>query len=330
MPPTVLITFPSVARNRGRHTELLEEAGCVVRASMIERPLTAQEMLPLVGDVDAIIAGGEQIDAQVIAAAPRLRVIARHGVGYDAIDLEAATRAGVVVAITPGTNHISVAELALGLMLGVARRIPQLSDALRKGDWMRAPGVELAGKTLGIVGLGKIGKALATRALALDMRVVAFDVAPDMAFALAHGISLLAFDALLREADFVSLHAPGTKGIPSLIGEPQLRLMKPSAYLINTARGSLVDEDALYRSLVEHRLAGAALDAFAVEPPKSNPLLALDTVLPTPHMGGTIEAGVRTALLATQNALQVLRGESCPHTVNPTVYDVIAARKRPS
>ena len=320
MTHNILITFPPVIRNPGRHTELLRESGCNVMTSMSDRPLTAREMVPLVADVDAIIAGGERIDASVIAAAPRLKIVSRHGVGYDQVDLDAATRAGVVVTTTPGSNHVAVAELALGLMIGVAREIPRMRESLARGEWIRKPGVELAGKTLGIVGLGRIGKAVTLRARAFDMRVVAHDIAPDEAFARQHGVEWMPLESVLAAADFFSLHIPWVPGTPPMIGERALALMKPSAYLINTARGPLIDEDALLRALSEGRIAGAGLDVFATEPPGANPLLALPNVIATPHMGSTREAGFRSALLATQNVLQVLAGERCPHTVNPAVY----------
>jgi len=317
---TVLITFPSVVRDEGRHTELLRQAGVQIKTSMIDRALTADEMLPLVRDVDAIIAGGERIDARVFANANRLKVVSRHGVGYDAIDVDAATAAGVVVTITPGTNEVSVAELALGLMIAIARRIPQMRDMVLQGRWTRIPGVELAGKTLGIVGLGRIGKALAVRARAMEMTVCACELHEDTAFATKHDIAYLPLADVLRRSDFVSLHTPALPGAQPLIGGTELRLMKPSAFIVNTARGSLIDEVALYQSLTESRLAGAALDVFTIEPPGNHPLLALDNVVATPHIGSTREARARTALLATQNALQVLRGERCPHAVNAEVY----------
>lgn len=319
----VLITFPPVLRNPGRHTELLRATGWRVTSSDTDRPLAAEEMVPLVRDVDAIIAGGETIDETVFAAAPRLKVISRHGVGYDKIDLAAATRARVVVTITPGTNHVAVAELALGLMIGIARRIPQMREDLLSGQWRRQPGVELAGKTLGIVGLGRIGRALATRARAMDMAILAHDPAPDVDFAGAHDVALVDLDELLARADFVSLHAPGAPGDRPLIDRERLARMKRSAYLVNTARGSLVDEEALAEYLAGGRLAGAALDVFAHEPPAGSPLLAMPNVLATPHIGGTRESGAATALLAVQNALQVLRGERCPHVVNTDVLPLL-------
>jgi len=319
-PGKILVTFAPMLRNEGAHTALLRQSGHAVEGYASDAPLRAEQMVPLVHDVDAIIAGGERIDGRVIAAAPRLRVISRHGVGYDAIDVAAATRAGVAVTITPGTNHVAVAELALGLMITLARSIVPMREALMREDWTRNPGTELAGKTLGIVGLGRIGQALALRARAFEMTIVAHDVAIDAEFARWHGVRSLSLDALLQASDFVSLHTPALADSRPLLGARELALMRRTAYLVNTARGSLVDETALLHALREGRIAGAALDVFAAEPPLGNPLLALPNVLATPHIGGTLEAGARTALLATQNALQVLAGERCPHTVNPEVY----------
>jgi len=317
---TILLTFAPMIRNPGEHTELLRDSGYSLEAHESDAPLTADQMVALVHDAVAIIAGGERIDGSVIAAAPRLRVISRHGVGYDNVDLVAATRAGVAVTITPGTNHVAVAELAMALMIAVARSIVPMREALLRCEWPRVPGVEMAGKTLGIVGLGRIGKALATRAHAFDMAVIAHDPAPDREFAAAHGIATVTLDALLRHADFVSLHAPATTTGAPLIGARELALMRRDAYLVNTARGSLVDEAALAAALRDRRIAGAALDVFANEPPFGSALLGIPNVLATPHIGGTREAGRRTALLAARNALQVLAGERCPHTVNTDVY----------
>lgn len=322
----ILVTFAPMVRNEGAHTALLRDSGHEVASWASDAPLTADEMLPLVRDVDAIIAGGERIDERVIAAAPRLRIISRHGVGHDNVDVAAATRAGVAVTITPGTNHVAVAELALGLMVALARRIVPMREALLRHDWTRNPGTELAGKTLGIVGLGRIGRALALRANAFEMKIIANDVALDGEFARRHDLRDVPLDPLLASSDYVSLHAPALAGSRPLLGAREIGLMKPTAYLVNTARGSLVDEAALLNALREGRIAGAALDVFAQEPPYGSPLLAQPNVLATPHVGGTLESGSRTALLATQNALQVLAGERCRHTVNPEVYDMRGSR----
>jgi D-3-phosphoglycerate dehydrogenase len=310
-----------MVRNQGEHTSLLRGSGHEIREITSDVPLTAEQMMPLVGDVDAIIAGGEAIDGRVIAAAPRLRAISRHGVGFDNVDVGAATRARVVVTITPGTNHVAVAELALGMMICVARKVVAMRDALAAGDWRRDPGIELSQKTLGIVGLGRIGRELAIRGRAMGMKVLACDLDFDRTFGQGHDVREVSLDTLLAEADFVSLHTPAMRGRRALIGAREFNRMKFSAYLVNTARGSLVDEEALLIALREGRIAGAALDVYASEPAIGNPLVALPNVLALPHIGGTMESGLRTALLAARNALQVLAGERCLHAVNPEVYE---------
>jgi D-3-phosphoglycerate dehydrogenase len=317
----VVITFRSLLETPGKHMAMLAEAGCEVVAPGNSRALTAAELIPLLRDADGIIAGVDDLNAEVLASAPRLKAISRFGVGFDSVDLTAATREGIVVTTTPGCNHVSVAELALGLIFSLARRLPQMNVATHAGEWPIYRGVELWGKTLGVVGMGRIGKAISTRAKGLEMEVVAYDVIPDPAFAREHGIALVSLDDLLRRSDFVTLHCPATPGAPPLIGEEQLRLMKPGAFLINTARGTLVDEEALYRALVEGRLAGAGLDVFHKEPPGPNPLLTLDNVVATPHIGGTRDSGVRSSKMAVENLLAVLRGERCPNAINPEVYE---------
>ncbi|MFO1310431.1 MAG: phosphoglycerate dehydrogenase [Burkholderiales bacterium] len=317
---SILLTFAPMIRNEGEHTDLLRASGYTIVPVESDAPLTAARLLPHMRDAVAIVAGGERIDADLIAAAPRMRVISRHGVGYDNVDIEAATRARIPVTITPGTNHVAVAELAMAMMIALARHIVPMRDALQRGEWTRNPGIELAGKTLGIVGLGRIGKALAVRARAFEMRVLASDPDPDRALAGLDGIELTDLDALLSASDFVSLHAPATGDGAPLVRKRELDLMKREAYLVNTARGSLIDETALESALRAGRIAGAALDVFSREPPRECALLTLPNVLATPHIGGTLEAGRRTALLATRNALEVLAGGRCEHTVNPEAY----------
>ncbi len=317
----VLVTARSFVRYPGRHTALLEQTGWSVHVDHRPNALTEAEVRELVGDVDAIIAGGDTYSRAVFAAAPRLKVVSRHGVGCDAIDLRAATEAGVAVTITPGSNSVSVAELALGLMISLARHIPAMVNATRGGKWEQRQGMELAGKTVGIVGLGRIGTALAARARALEMIVLAHDVREAQTISQQYAIRYVPLIDLLSFSDFVVLTASTTAGARPLIGEEQLLRMKPDAYFVNVARGSLVDEHALYRALVENRIAGAALDVLSQEPPGRNPLLTLDSVLPTPHIGGvTREANERGSIMAIENVAQVLRGEMCPNTVNPEVY----------
>jgi D-3-phosphoglycerate dehydrogenase len=263
----------------------------------------------------------DEVTAKVIAAGKHLKVISRYGVGVDKVDLEAATAAGVVVTNTPGANSIAVAELTLGLMLALARRIPQHNASTRAGSWSRVTGIELAGKTLGIVGLGWISREMIRRASAFDMRIVVQSRYPDKGLADQYGVEYVPLERLLKESDFVSLHCTITPERADLIGEKALRAMKPTSYLINTARGELVDEEALYRALREGWIAGAASDVFTQEPPTGNPLLELDNFIVTPHLGATTHESVqRMGVLASENALKVLRGERPLYVVNPEVY----------
>jgi D-3-phosphoglycerate dehydrogenase len=222
----------------------------------------------------------------------------------------------VIVANCPETNNEAVADLAIGLMVCVARQIPLVDQDVRYGKWGRYHGSELWKKTLGLIGLGSIGHAVAKRALGFDMQVLAYDPYVDREQAQAMKSSITSFDEVISSADFLSLHAALTEETYHLIGKAELDQMKPSAFLINTARGGLVDEAALYSTLVEGKIAGAALDVFAVEPPAGNPLLELKNVVVTPHVGAhTQEAIERMGMLAARNVVQALRAGEPVHRV---------------
>ena len=272
----------------GRFREILTAAGFRCLDPAGDHTLDASELGAAMPEADAAIAGGERISADLIARAPRLRAIARTGVGYDAIDLAAATARSIPVLITPGTNQESVAEHGFALMLALTRNIVNNDRTIRAGGWDRTLVQPLRGKTLGLVGLGRIGRAMATRAQAFGMRVVAFDpLAADAAFEARHGIERLSLDDLLGTADMVSLHSPLTPETRGLINRATLAKMRPGSYLINTARGGLVNESALAESLASGHLAGAGLDVLNAEPPEpGNPLLSLPNVVFSPHMGG--------------------------------------------
>jgi len=322
MPFKVLVTPRSFRQRPGEHKRILQEAGCQIVESNNERPLQAAEMVELIGDMDGVITGLDEISAEVIAAAPKLRVISKYGTGLDNIDLDAATQAGIIVTYTPGANHISVAELTLGLMLALARHIPQHDKGVKAGSWKRTRGIELAGKKLGIVGLGRIGLAVARRAHAFEMHILYYDVRRREDAEAEGWVSYVDFNTLLAEADFVSLHCPFIPEQGTIIGETQLRMMKPSAYLINTARGRLVDEAALARALREGWIAGAASDAFVHEPPTGSPLLTLDNFVASPHAGAaTHEAMQRMAIMAARNTVLALQGQRPLAVVNPAVYE---------
>lgn len=259
--------------------------------------------------VSAVLAGMEPFNREVLEAS-NLRVIARAGVGYDAVDMAAATERGVVVTITPGTNEVSVAEQTLALMLGVMRGFPERDREVRCGIWKRVPLPRLAGKILGLVGLGRTGRAVATRAQALGMTVIGSDPVADPTFVAQYGIRLVTVDELLAEADIVSLHAPATPQTIRLIDSRALAKMKPGSVLINTARGSLVDEAALCEALRSRHLMAAGLDVFDVEPlPTDSPLLELDNVLLAPHMGGLDHDSVEAmTTMAAQSITELYQG----------------------
>lgn len=304
MTTTLITTFPPQFDSR-EVCAMLERAGCQVKLCYLRAIPTEEETIELLKGVAALIADSEPLTERVLQAASDLKIIARTGVGVDNIDLQAARERGIRVTITPGLNNKAVADLTMGFLLCVARRICQSNKELHRGQWERTIDMDLEGKTLGIIGLGSIGKQVARRALAFDMRVVACDPIEDHEFATIHGISYVDRDQLLEVSDFVSLHLPLTQETQGYIGERELLRMKPTAYLINTARGAIVDERALYRALREGWIAGAALDAFVQEPPLGSPLLELDNVVMTPHIGGWTE-GVWVAM-ARQAATEVIR-----------------------
>lgn len=269
----------------------------------------ARRIAPYAG---LVIRSASRVTAEVIAAAPRLRVIGRAGVGLDNVDVEAATRRGIVCMNTPGANTIAAAEHTLALLLALARQVPQAHAHLRGGKWERERflGTEVYGKTLGIVGLGRIGSEVARRAQGFGMRVVAFDPYLEAEVARRLGVELVDLDALLAQADFISLHVPLTRETRGLLGAAELARVKPGVRIVNCARGGVVDEAALAAALQAGRVAGAALDVFEREPPWGSPLLELDSVVVTPHLGASTEeaqAAVAVAI-AGQVADLLLRG----------------------
>ncbi len=281
----------------------LRAAGLEVVMNDKDRLLSEAELIARLPGAIATIAGGEPYTERVFAAAPELRVVARFGVGYDRVDVAAATRHGVAVAMAFGTNHESVADYAFALAIGLALELLPHHTRVAGRGWGCSFHPGLWGRCLGIVGLGRIGKALARRAAAFEMHVLATDPLPDPAFAAANGIELVALDELLRRAHVVSLHTPLGPETRHLIGRRELAFMKSSAFLINTARGGLIDEKALYDALTCGRLAGAGLDVFEAEPPEGSPLLGLPNVLLAPHAAGMDEAAER------------LMGERCVESI---------------
>lgn len=263
--------------------------------SLLERRgLSESDLLPIVAEIDAwIVRGGTQVTRRLIEAAPKLRWIGRAGAGLDNVDVAVAKARGIEVMNVPGANAVAVAELVFGLLLALLRQIPAADASVRRGEWdkSRFMGRELRGKTLGIVGLGKIGGAVARRALAFEMRCLGFDPLVPAAAARAMGVEPLLLDDLLSRSDIVTLHAPMSLETKGLIGAPQIARMPPGAILVNAARGGLVDEQALLEALDRGSLSGAGLDVFAEEPPRSSPLRNHPRVVMTPHVGAaTVEA----------------------------------------
>jgi phosphoglycerate dehydrogenase-like enzyme len=287
--PRILVT-PTVIKNQpGPYRDVLEAAGFEVAyptANLSESIPDPGLLLSQLEGVSAVLAGSELYNREVLEKA-RLRVIARMGVGYDAIDVAAASQLGTLVTIVPGTNHHSVAEMTVALMIGVFRGFPGRDREVRTGVWKRQALPRLAGRTLGLVGLGRIGQAVVPRAIGLGLQVIAYDPFPNEAFAGLHGVRLCTLDDLLAQSDIVSLHLPCTPETTNLINARSLARMKQDAVLINTSRGGLVDEASLYDALASGKLLAAGLDVFKTEPlPLDSPLLKLDNVLLAPHMGG--------------------------------------------
>lgn len=299
--------------------ELLQAAGVEVVRSPVDRPLQEDELAELLGSFDGLVAGVDRVGRRALAAGhPRLRVVARNGIGVDNVDIPAATELGIVVSNAPGVNADSVADFTFALLLALVRHVPEADRSVRAGGWPRLVGVELPGKSLGLLGFGRIGQRVAHRARGFGLRVLAYDPQPDREAAQALGVELVDFHHVLQEADFLSLHLPLLPQTRHLIGEAELRRMKPTSYLVNTARGGIVDEHALARALREGWIAGAACDVFEEEPPRTSPLLGAPNLLLSPHMAShTREAMARAFWVAAQNVLAVLRGERPPNAVNP-------------
>ncbi|MGD0265993.1 MAG: phosphoglycerate dehydrogenase [Candidatus Methylomirabilota bacterium] len=280
------------------------------------------EVIRIAQGFDGVIASIDPFSARVLAALPRLRIISRTGVGYDAIDVAAATARGVAVCTGPGVNRHAVAEYTIALMLQCARHVSEHVASVRAGGWDRYEGFDLAGKTVGIVGLGTIGKEVAQRLRAFEMRILAYDPVPDPQFAEAHGVTYVALEQLLQESDLITLHAFLGAQSRKLLNAERLALMKPTAYVINTARGGLIDHDALYEALQGHKIAGAALDAFEQEPLGDTPLRALDNCWLSPHAAGSSrDARAHSKHVAVENVLRFFRGERPLHIVNPEVLN---------
>ena len=290
--PIVLITPEAMREKNAPYVDMFREAGFEVRYPKnryFARGLCDdQETIEELRDAAAVLAGGEGFSANVLSALPKLRVVARAGVGFDRVDVAAATARGIPVTITPTSNHEAVAELALALLFAVTKSIVVNDKHVRAGKWPRKLLTPLRGRTFGVFGLGRIGRSTAVRAAALGMKVIATETYPDKDFAREHGIRLVDFDTLLAASDYLSVHCPLTEETRGLFNKQVFDRMKRGSVLINTARGKLVVESDLLEALQSGQLAGAGLDVYEQEPPSvDNPLFQLDNIVASPHLAGT-------------------------------------------
>jgi len=319
--PRVVFTDETI---RGEAADLLAPTCDVITLTAYP---SEDAMVHACADASAILARLGTVSARVIENAPRLRIISRHGVGVDAVDLSAATRRGIVVTTTGAENATAVAEYTFALLLALARKLAVADGGMRNGEWSRdnLVGMELEGRTLGIVGLGAIGRRVARQAAGFGMRVLAFD--PNVADAEAPGVELTTFDDLLARSDIVTLHTRLTAETTRQIDARALARMKPGAFLVNTARGEAIDEEALTEALLSGALGGAALDTYEREPlPSDSPLRRLSNVVLSPHVAGQTGAAlVRVATSAAQAILDEFAGRRPKHVYNPEAYDVRAA-----
>jgi D-3-phosphoglycerate dehydrogenase len=278
------------------------------------------ELLAALATANAVLVrSATKMDAEAIAAAPNLKIIARAGVGLDNVDIPAATAAKVLVVNAPTSNIVSAAELAVSLLLAVARNVVPANLALKDGKWKRSQfgGVELQDKTVGIIGMGKIGMLVATRLAGFDMKFVAYDPYVTVAPTGGPKIEMVPLDQLLAQSDFITIHIPKTAETTGLINAAALKKMKPTAFVINAARGGVLDETALYQALVAGELAGAGLDVYATEPCTDSPLFALDNVVATPHLGAsTEEAQEKAGVAVAESVVAAFAGAEVPGEVN--------------
>jgi D-3-phosphoglycerate dehydrogenase len=311
----VLVTPRSFAQGDDEPLRLLEKAGCEVRRIEME------EMPNLLAGADGVIAGLEPYPADLLAkAAPsgggKLRVVSRYGVGYDAVDIAAAQKAGVTVAYTPGANSDSVADLTIALMLAAARHVHHMDARLRAKDQQRPQGLEVWQKTVGVIGAGRIGKGVIRRLFGFGCRFLCYDTFHDDAFMAQYNGTYTDLDTLYAQSDFITVHSPLNDETRGMVGKAAFAKMKKTAIIVNTARGGIIDEAALYAALKEGRIAGAGLDATVEEPPYHSPLLELPNCVFTPHAGAaTAEAQHNMGMMAAQNLLDILQTGKCKYLV---------------
>jgi len=321
-PKTVAVNLSQPEDQLGDLPTQLRAAGLDLRFGSGRRSTPTAEVIDSLGDCCVAIAGQEPYTGAVFDACPNLKLIVRYGVGFDAVDVAGASERGILVATIPGTNDWGVADHTLGLMLDLAHGISRHDRAMRRGEWAVKRGVDMWQATMGIIGLGRIGRAVAVRGRGFEMRITACEPAPHMTFVEQHDVELMPMDDVLGQSDFVTLHLASTPETEHIIDASKLSLMKATAFLINTARGNLVDEDALYDAVASGRIAGAGIDVWTVEPTTDLRWRRLENVVTTPHSGPSTH-GVwhASGAMTADIVLKVLRGEQPHQLLNPEAWE---------
>lgn len=306
----VLITPRSFGKHSAEPLEMLLSRGLKVMRNPHGRIMEKDEMIECIGEADAVIVGVDPLDREVLERATRLKVIAKYGVGTDNIDVEYATERGIRITTAAGANTEAVADYTFALMLASARKVLPIDRECRDGSWRKMTTLDVNGRTLGLIGLGQIGKAVVRRAAGFGMRILAFDAMRDEAFSSEYGVAYMpSLEAILPEADFITLHVPLTEGTRHMIGRREFALMKETAVLVNTARGGLIDEAALYESLAGGRIWGAGIDVFEQEPPLNRELLRLDNIVIGSHCAAsTVQAVDNMGIMAARSVINHLSG----------------------
>ncbi|SEK51028.1 D-3-phosphoglycerate dehydrogenase [Paenibacillus sp. cl141a] len=306
----VLVTATNYSQLCADAKRLLENHGCEIIENRFGRPLTFEELKEVVGSVDGVIAGVDTWNEEIFKLAPQLQGIARFGVGVDNIDLEAARKYGIQVTNVPRGNANAVAELAIGLMISARRHIPALDRSTKNGGWERFVGSELAGGTIGLLGFGNIAQLTAKKLKGFDVEIIAYDKYPDTVKASEYGVTMTTFEHVLAHSDIVSMHLPSLKETHHIMNDKAFARMKPSAIFINTARGAVVDEQALTRALSSGVIAGAAIDVYESEPVSADhPILQIGNLVTTPHTAAeTFETYTRVSMITAQALLDIFEG----------------------
>ena len=306
------VVVGSRSRSRSKEAmEILEKNGYILELNPFDRTMTEDELIERIKGASALVAGSDKVTKRVLeAGSPTLKIVAKQGVGYNTLDIEAAKELGIAVTITPGANSKSVADLTMGLILNAARNISGMDRAIRNNEWYRYTGCELNNKIIGIVGMGHIGGEVAKRAYAFGMKILAYDIYPRQDFIEKYNVTYVSLEKLFKQSDVITLHAPAIKATENMINRDSLNLMKSTAILVNAARGELINEEDLYEALKNKKIGFAALDVYKNEPLKNSKLTDLENIVFTAHAGAyTKSAIIGAGVIASEEIVRVLSGE---------------------